>query len=203
VRRSALGLMDTAIPPAERTKLQAGGGGWHRDHEHHACQRDRADARDWHPSGRRRATLDVLTQFMVEAVVLSGARWLPRHHDWRRHRIGHADRGWLGDRVALERHHPGVRRLGRDRRLLWHLPRAQGFPSGSHRGAALRVTAQTDRRVEPCVPLQFLQIASAFAVHAFGRMATRPSLRTGTDPTRRIVRRRGAKRFRYTRVAGR
>ena len=42
-----------------------------RRHEHHARHRHRADARDRHPQGDRRATLDILGQFIAEAVLLS------------------------------------------------------------------------------------------------------------------------------------
>ncbi|MFN8631126.1 MAG: ABC transporter permease [Chloroflexota bacterium] len=43
----------------------------HRDHEHHAGVRARADARDRHPQGDRRAGRDIMIQFLVEALVLS------------------------------------------------------------------------------------------------------------------------------------
>jgi len=37
------------------------------NHEHHARQRDRANARNWCAHGSRRAGNDILTQFLIEA----------------------------------------------------------------------------------------------------------------------------------------
>ena len=43
----------------------------HRDYEHHAGERDRADARDRHPQGAGRAGKDILLQFLVESATMA------------------------------------------------------------------------------------------------------------------------------------
>ena len=57
---------------AGQHRRRVAAGGRHRHHEHHAGQRDRADARDRRCAWRSaRSRFDILTQFLVEALTLS------------------------------------------------------------------------------------------------------------------------------------
>ncbi len=116
-------------------------GGWNRDHEHHAGDRDRTNSRDRHPA-------------------CAGGQ-APRHHPtvldrdrrargrwrvaWRGRRVRDpADHHLLHPRSEGHRYgrigHAGVRDLGCDRHLVRDLPRSTSRDDGPDRSAAARMS---------------------------------------------------------------
>ena len=151
----------TALLGSDRRGVAAGRR--HRDHEHHAAVGDRADARDRHPPGGRRA----------RPATCCGSSWSRRSRSAsigglagivaRRRRVGRASRRCCSGRRRSRRCRSLLsfaRRRG-GRRLLRLLPGAPGLAARSDRVAALRV-----------MPAQ----RCAIALRALGRHKLRTAL---------------------------
>ncbi len=143
--QAASGTTDVMTAAARRHRRHLAARRRHRHHEHHARVGHRADARDRHPHGDRRAG-----QRRADAVPGRGDR---DERDRRDHRRGVRVRGGGdpaaqhgvadGDRAAHGGHRH--RLLGGGGHLLRLLPGAQGGGARSHPGAAVRIAGRRPR----------------------------------------------------------